>query len=234
VFLKKINIAINSNLIYDISRITPYASFSIDLNMSIDIKNIISEINDMYVKTINDAFALSIAWWVLLIQDKILNNSISINENELNPVYVDKWFAYGVPLQKKEKNGVLTYICHIAIDFLKESNEYMLSENIYNTSLNVIEDHYKDLVLDIRKNHEAVKEKKKVEKGVIAQRIMIENVQKQKFDKIATDFIDALLYMPGVNYKKLHRFLLGCCLQKIDINYKADSDLIVNGRKDLY
>lgn len=231
--LENNSIVLNSNVIYDISRITPYMSLNIDLNMGNEIKDIIIEVNNAYIKTLNDAFVSAISWWALFIQEKILNNSIVINENDLNPTYVDKWFAYGVPLQNKEKNGVLTYLCHIVIDILKETNEYALNDNIYKTSLNFIEDNYKDLIVELRKNHEVIKEKKKIERGVIAQRIMIENVQKQKFDKIATDFINALLYMPGVNYKKLHKFLLGCCLQKIDKNFKADNDLTANGRKDL-
>lgn len=226
-------ITLATNIVQDIAKITPYASQNVDLNMGTDIKNIIVSVNKRYIETLNDAFNMSVAWWSLYIQEKILDNSIVINENELSPIYVDRWFAYGVPVQNKERAGVLVYLCHVIIDMLKETNNYMIGQNIQKDAMNVIETVYKEKVGELRANHEVIKDKKKIEQGVIAQRIMVENIQKKKFDRIATDFINALVYMPGVNYRKIHKFLLGCCLQKIDKDFKADNDLVASGRKDL-
>ena len=226
-------ITLGMNIVNDIVKVTPYASLNTDLNMGADIKKIIIDVNKRYVEVLNEAFTVAIAWWALYIQEKLLDNSIVINENDLNPAYVDRWFAYGVPVQNREKAGVLVYLSQVVSDTFKETNDYMLGQNIQKDAMHVIETLYKDVIEGLRKTHEAVKDKKKVEQGVIAQRIMIENIQKKKFDRIATDFINALIYMPGVNYKKIHKFLLGCCLQRIDKEFKADSDLIANGRKDL-
>ena len=33
------------------------------------------------------------------------------------------------------------------------------------------------------------------------------------------NYVNALIYMPGINYNRIHKYLLGCCLQKIDKNY---------------
>ena len=226
-------VVLSSNVIGDIAKVSPYVSFYVDLNMGAEIKNIIVEVNKNYAKQLNDIFCLAIAWWSIDIQERILANTLFIDDNALNPAYIDKWYAYGMPIQAKEKNGVLPYLSHIIIDMLKESNEYVLSENIQIDALKVIENDFKATITELRKTHEAFKEKKKVEQGIIAQRNMIENIKNKKFDKIATDFINALLYMPGVNYKKVHKFLLGCCLQKIDKDFKADNDLITASRKDL-
>jgi hypothetical protein len=226
-------VVIGSNVIADIAKVSPYVSFYVDLNMGAEIKNIIVEVNKNYAKQLNDIFCLAIAWWSIDVQERILGNTLYIDDNALNPAYIDKWYAYGMPIQAKEKNGVLPYLAHIIIDMLKESNEYVLSENIQADALKVIETDFKDVITILRKTHEAFKEKKKVEQGVVAQRNMIENIRNKKFDKIATDFINALIYMPGVNYKKVHKFLLGCCLQKIDKDFKADNDLIAASRKDL-
>jgi hypothetical protein len=226
-------VVLSSNVIADIAKVSPYVSFYVDLNMGSEIKNIIVEVNKNYVRQLNDIFCLAIAWWSIDIQERVLGNTLYIDDNALNPAYIDKWYAYGMPIQAKEKNGVLPYLAHIIIDMLKESNEYVLSENIQADALKVIETDFKDVITILRKTHEAFKEKKKVDQGVIAQRNMIENIRNKKFDKIATDFINALIYMPGVNYKKVHKFLLGCCLQKIDKDFKADNDLIAASRKDL-
>jgi len=39
--------------------------------------------------------------------------------------------------------------------------------------------------------------------------------------------------MPGVNYKKIHKYLVGCCLKRIDDTFETDGDLVKAGRKDL-
>ena len=35
-------------------------------------------------------------------------------------------------------------------------------------------------------------------------------------------YIDALIYMPTINSKKIHKYLQGCCLERIDENFSAD------------
>jgi hypothetical protein len=231
--IERAGTVLNTTVIYDISRINPNVSLVTDLNMGKEINNIIVNVNKEYCKELNKAFIISIAWWSLYIQEKILNNSININENELNSIYIDKWFSYGMPLQQKDKTGVLQYISQAMIDILQENNDYLLTENIVQDCMNIIEDIYKEKISILRDKYEIFKEKKKIERGVLAQRKMIENINNRKFDKIASDFIDALIYMPGVNYKKIHRFLNGCCLQKIDNDFKADMDLIKSNRKDI-
>lgn len=227
------SIILNHNILLDISLISPKTALSVDLNMGPDIKKYIIETNKEYSDIINKAFVLSIAWWTLYLQEGILNNTIFINNNELNPTYVDKWFEYGVPIQPKEKNGILPYICSIVDDMLSGQNDYMISSEYCSGILNLIENKYNDKINELRETHNHVKNKKKIEKGVIAQQIMVENVKNKKFDKIANNFIDALLYAPGVNYKKIHKFLLGCCLQKIGQEFRADIDLHMNQRRDL-
>jgi hypothetical protein len=227
------SLEINANVINDIAKLSPFFSIYVDLNMSNDIKKIIIEVNQTYSKTLNEAFASAIAWWSLYVQQKILNNSIIINDNDLNPMYIDKWFSYGVPLQNNEKTGILIYICQVITDFFKEKNDYLISENICKEVINIIEERYKILINELRMNYIHLKEKRKIEQGVIAQKIMIENVNSKKFDNISNDYVNALLYMPGVNYRKIHKFILGCCLQKINKDFKPDNDLVSNGRKDL-
>jgi hypothetical protein len=226
-------IVVANNLISDIMRITPNESLAVDLNIDKNIQTVIVDVNKQIIKQVNDAITLSIAWWTLYIQEHILNSTLNVNENYLNPIYVEKWFAYGLPIKPKDKNGIVPYLNSIVNDIIKEKNDYLINSDIQDSVIEVIEKHYKDKIDELRKNHNVVNEKKKVEQGVIAQKIMVENLQKKKYDTIAFDFINALIYMPGVNYKKIHKFLLGCCLQKLDKDFKADNDLITGARKDL-
>jgi len=227
------SILLNHNVVIDVCKISPRSALTIDINMGPDIRKHIMAANKQYSDLLNDAFVLALSWWSLNIQEAILNNTIFINDNDLNASYVDKWFAYGVPIQPKEKNGILPYLCGIVDDILGNQNDFMIHDDYYNNSLKVIENKYKDKIRELRDTHDTVKTKKKIEQGVLAQKIMIENIKNKKFDKIANNFIDALVYAPGVNYKKIHKFLLGCCLQKIGKEFYADIDLHINQRKDL-
>lgn len=232
-YLIEASIIISDNILIDIVRLTPNISINTDINMGDNIKDIVIKSNKDYIQIFNDAFAISIAWICLNIQDKILNNTFITNEDNLNPIYIDKWYAYGIPVNIKEKTGVVPYISSIILDMLIEKNDYLINDSIQRDVIKIIEIKYKTHIETLRTLNENSKKKKKVEQGIIAQKIMIENIQNKKFNRIASDYIDALLYMPGVNYKKIHKFLLGCCLQKIDKDFKADNDLYTNSRKDL-
>jgi hypothetical protein len=71
-------------------------------------------------------------------------------------------------------------------------------------------------------------------------------IEKEKFknlrdNKICTKNINlckeqhvkSLLYMPDIDYVKIHKFLHGCCLKKLDDTFSDDIDLKNAKRKDL-
>lgn len=230
--LQDASIVLGDTVLQDIVKIKPSTALTVDLNMGTEIKNHIININKSYSNIFNDAFVMAMSWVIIHLQEGILNNSLAINENLLNPVYIDKWYAYGAPLQPKEKNGIMYYMTSIVDDLLAENNDYLIDKSFKNAILENIERVYKDNIEDMRQKY-AQNKNKKVEKGVLMQRVMVENIKNKKYDKIASDYIDALVYMPGVNYRKIHKFLLGCCLQKIGRDFRADIDLHENARKDL-
>ena len=43
-----------------------------------------------------------------------------------------------------------------------------------------------------------------------------------KGDTFLTAYIDALIYMPAIKFVKIHKYLQGCCLERIDENFTAD------------
>jgi len=215
--------------------------FNINEDLINDIKNVILTVNDDWVNTLNSMLVTAVTFWIINIQEKILNDTILINENYLNNAFLYKWYAYGSPLygmdgKKNVKNGVLPYISEIVIDYFKDTNSNNIdTKNIVNNIISNIEDNYKDKIIELLNKHDKQNEKKKVERGV-KERDNLKNKlieKKGNVDKIESEYINALIYMPGVNYKKIHKYLLGCCLKKIDYTFDADGDIDKAGRKDL-
>lgn len=198
-----------------------------------NITKIIYAVNKEYVETLNNILTLSIAFWVVNIQEKILNNTILIDDNYLNNYFVDKWYLYGAPINNA-KNGVLPYLLECVIENFKDDNEFGVDlDSIYDSVKKLITYKYSDIVDELKKKHEINAEKKKVERGLKEQAKLLKSYKEGNKEKLEKDFVNALLYMPGVNYKKIHKYLVGCCLKKIDETFDNDADLVKAGRKDL-
>lgn len=215
---------LDDETIKNIAKIKANSINSIDLGMGADINNIIKNILRGYNDKIKDVLYSYMAWWILDIQSKIINEDFNIDVNILNKTHIEKWDLYGEPLQK-EKNviGVAPYLINIAIDII-EDNEYNINIT-YNDIINLINDRYGDTLTALKQTYGEKDSKKRVEYGKIARDNLIDKIKKQQFNKISNDFIEALLYSPDVNYKKIHKYLLGCCLQKLTKDFKPDSDL---------
>ena len=202
-----------------------------------NVTDIIYETNKNYLSTQNDMLTHAIAFWIVNLQEKILENTILIDDNYLNSAFVDKWYLYGSPLnglEKTAKNGVLPYLLDATLDYIANNNEYIIDGNIiYDNVRSIIIDKYSELLKELKKKHDLDNEKKKVERGIKEQTKLIKSYKEGNKEQLEKDFINAFLYMPGVNYKKIHKYLLGCCLKKIDDTFDTDGDLVKAGRKDL-
>tara|TARA_B000000475_G_scaffold270641_1_gene266692 strand:+ start:4033 stop:7374 length:3342 start_codon:yes stop_codon:yes gene_type:complete len=198
-----------------------------------NITKIIYEINEEYLKTFNSMFALAISYWIVNLQEKILNNTIMINDNYLNNAFIDKWYLYGAPLNNA-KNGILPYILECVLECFKDDNEYGIdTNNISDEIKKIISDKYNDIIIELKKKHDLNTEKKKIERGLKEQANLLKSYKEGNKEKLERDFVNALIYMPGVNYKKIHKYLVGCCLKRIDDTFETDGDLVKAGRKDL-
>ena len=198
-----------------------------------NITKIIYEINEEYLKTLNSMFALAISYWIVNLQEKILNNTIMINDNYLNNAFIDKWYLYGAPLNNA-KNGILPYILECVLECFKDDNEYGIdTNNISNEIKKIISDKYNDIIIELKKKHDLNTDKKKIERGLKEKANLLKSYKEGNKEKLERDFINALIYMPGVNYKKIHKYLVGCCLKRIDDTFETDGDLVKAGRKDL-
>lgn len=230
---------LNDNDIDVFSKLTPLILKNNNTGLEQNIYNILILSNKEFSSNLIDMLYKSIMWWSIQIQIEILDKTFMFNNSDLYISCLNEWSEYGSPLEKNKKEGVLYYlICiidYIYID-LKENNKnlyFELEDKIFNTIKEKIEVDYADILKNIRDKYKNIEKIEKQERGIIAQKTLVETYNKKRFERLLIDYIDALIYMPGVKYKKVHKFLLGCCLEKIDNNYKADAYLSLE-RKDLY
>jgi hypothetical protein len=87
--------------------------------------------------------------------------------------------------------------------------------------LNKITDNYNNELELIKKI--AIK-KTKVNEGFKYYETLYDLLKKKEYksDKFLHAYINALIYMPTINAKKIHKYLQGCCLERIDDNFSAD------------
>jgi len=194
----------------------------------------------------------AICKWSIEIQNEILNGTLMFDRNRCYiPCINDSWNDFGMPydMETKDKDGVLPYLMCIFEEVFKEKfsendDDYMPFPSDYKKMIiKMINEVYSN---DLKKFERGEKKKKKDTKGLEAQKKLNKYINeearknntkeyqeyKAKGDKFFEDFIEALIYMPSVKYEKIHKYLLGCCLEKIDDNFSADIFLKTK-RKDL-
>ena len=249
--IKENNIEISDELIKNISNISfktvlndldnikASISYFVSDNLN-KITDIVIEINTEYLAIIKDAIYNSIAIWILNVQNAILDGTHLHNYN-YNHIHL--WSDNGYPIDKSKKIGVTIYLCDIITNFFEsqeELNFFKIDIKIIDIITNIIEKKYKDILDNLIKIAE-VNDFSKINKnkGKSYQVDLVDNLNKFKTnktlllkDKMLYNYVNALIYMPGINYNRIHKYLLGCCLQKIDEDFLPDSDL-KNKRNDL-
>jgi hypothetical protein len=183
-----------------------------DKNRTEVIKGIIKKVNEEFIENINIIFCNSICFWIVDIQDKILKGSVELNMNYLNPNHIDKLNA----------RGLLYYIIEIISDFFKytDNNDYIINTKELRKSLIfIIENEYKDKEPAII--NELLNKKNMDAKNKCA-------IDKNKYADEELYYIDKLLSAPNNNskYEKIHKYIQGCCLRKLDLNFNDISDFV--------
>ena len=173
--------------------------------------SIIKKVNNELMETINIIFCNAVCFWIVDTQDKILKGSVSLNMNSLNPSHLDKL----------NTRGLLYYIIEIISDFFKftDDNDYVINlKDLRKNLLSIVENEHKDRDAEVlsellsKKNAEG-KNKCSIDRG--------------KYTDDERYYIDKLLYTPNNNakFEKIHKYIQGCCLRKLDINFNDNSDL---------
>ena len=209
-----------------------------DIDDNVD--NVIVSNNKKWCEEFNDMFLNALAYCIINLQDKILNDTIFIDVDYLNGNFLSYWDNCGSPLNKKEDRGVMSYIIEVAADYLinNSNNEFLIeTDNMFKRTYKVIEKYYSENLERMKKKDDICREKKKEQKGKI-ERDKLYGLYKNKecgkeLSLCREQYIQSLIYMPDVNYVKIHKFLNGCCLKKLDDSFNEDIDLKNANRPEL-
>lgn len=207
-----------------------------------DMMEIIIDANNSWLLSIKSMFINAISFWIINVQEKLLEDTFPLDENYLNYNFIVNWYKYGSPfnnLKKSEEKGVLPYIINVAKEyFTSNKNELSITvETLLKDTIKYIEDKYITDLEAMRNKYELLKNKKKEMRGLIEQdkfKTLRDNKICLKNPNLCKEqHVKSLLYMPDINYVKIHKFLHGCCLKKLDDTFSDDIDMKAAKRKDL-
>jgi hypothetical protein len=211
-----------------------------DFVLSDKLINILIDVNKDYLETIKNVFLNAIAIWILEIQNDIINN---VHIHNYNYNYIHLWDDYGFPINKTKKVGVTIYLCDIINSIFQDNEDYEIYNidlKIIKTITDIIDNKYSDYLNKLIKESEEAKQQTiNRNKGKKYQVDLVDNLNKFKTtktlelkNKMLDNYVKALIYMPGINYNRIHKYLLGCCLQQINKDFASYNDL-KDKRKDL-
>ena len=208
-------------------------------------ETIIVSNNKRWCEEFNDMFLNALAYCIINLQDKILNDTIFIDVDYLNGNFLSYWDNCGSPLNKKEDRGVMSYIIEVATDYLinNSNNEFLIqtdntqNDNMFKRTYKVINKYYSENLERMKKKDDICREKRKEQKGKIEKDKLLSLYKNKECGKELSlcreQYIQSLIYMPDVNYVKIHKFLNGCCLKKLDDSFNEDIDLKNANRLEL-
>jgi len=229
---KESSIPIDLNYINNISKIKPKNVFQLEANDKSNI--ILAEANQIFQVNLYNSLNFAVAWWCVELQKEILESTLLFNENNYYLPCISLWNFYGYPFNIKSKDGVVYYISCITEDVFKEDDNYLeLRKNYSEVIRKICEDDFNSQLIALRQLKPDENKNKGKDIGREYRKKLIASINSKKFDKLLEEYVDALLYLPADNYEKIHKYLLGCCLQHVDLNFKSDTDIISKKRTDL-
>jgi hypothetical protein len=226
------NIKFTDDYIRDIVKISPVIALNTAVSATMvtsDIASYVQRCNRIFVENLHNMVYTSIAWISLRIQDDIIKKNLIFDENEIMIAYVDKWSMDGLPV-RESRQGVLVYLGAILEDVMAEST-FMPVTNIVKNCSKIIDTDYIDVLENLKAKLKGID--KRQNKGTETYLSLLDTFKNKQKDRLLNDYVNALLYMPSHKFKKIHKILLGCCLQPIGKNFVSDGDIITTEKKGL-
>lgn len=221
------DISYTNDYIENLTKLTPNMIQNTDND---NITEHVKEYNKQYTKNLFEMIFTGLCWWTIQILEDHMNDFLIFDPDRMMVEYVDKWSLSGAPVDKDSKTGVIVYLSEITNDVFEREVIYTVPNDILKSCLKIFNDQYANELEYIKVN---IKENKK-NKGRDAYKTLKNALSSNnRHEKVLNDYIQALIYMPGYKFKKIHKFLLGCCLQKIGDSFVPDSDIIGINRTDL-
>jgi len=168
-----------------------------------------------------------IALWSITIQKDIIHETLFFNQEKLFPECEHLWDEYGAPYDIESKKGVMIYLScifrEVYGDLYKDeyANLVPLDDDFKKIIMTIITEKYDKELLTMTK----IKAKKvKINIGRQYYDTLYDLLKRKEYkgDNFLAAYIDALIYMPAIKFVKIHKYLQGCCLERIDENFTAD------------
>ena len=230
--LKKYNPDMDDNDIMIINK-KSWKSILLNPNENNKVIQAIQEYFDNFMDVIYNIISL----WIINIQKAVFDNDFVFNYNNCSQECSHLWDNYGAPFDMKAKNGILYYLICVFkevynIEYKDEYGNIIPDDTDHKEIIiNIIKKDYIDDITIMQKN---IAKPDKINKGREYYDTLKSflDTRDYKNDKFFKAYIDALIYMPSIKFIKIHKYLQGCCLEKIDENFTADLYLRTE-RKDL-
>jgi len=198
---------------------------------------LLKDANIEYIDIITIMLYDAICKWSIDLQNELINETLLYSKDIYYIPCYDLWNEFGAPYDMQSKDGILYYIICIFEDVFKETYSendiiYLPLDKGYKAKIiNRMLENYQD---DLKKFIKDDSKKKKENKGIEAQKKLAKFLLEGNYkdDKFFETFIQSLIYMPSVKFEKIHKYLLGCCLEQLDSEFTADKFFKTN-RKDL-
>jgi hypothetical protein len=193
---------------------------------------LLKDANKEYLQIITNMIYDVLCKWSIELQREILDETLLYAKDIYYIPCYELWNEYGAPYNMETKDGVLYYLICIFEDVYKEMFYYHSLEKGFKA--NIITRLTENYANELKQFQKDEVKKKKENKGLEAQKRLAKFLQDKNYtdDKFFEAFIQSLIYMPSVKFEKIHKYLLGCCLEQIDSDFTADKFFKTN-RKDL-
>lgn len=215
-----------------------------DKNINDQIYIALIKANKEYSAVLIKMIYSSIMWWSIQIQNDIIDEQFMFDNITLYDICLIDWSLFGIPLVKrstvKKDTGVLKYLICITNRLFEElqsnntNDHFNIDSKDIDGLLSNIEKEFKDELTELRNRYEKMGKKEEKNRFNEAYSILKKKIDKtiaekininQAHNRLLNNYVDSLLFLPGYKYSQIHKFLLGCCLQKIDDNFKPDKYL---------
>lgn len=212
----------NQIVLMDMERALHMASFITPTELSAPLKEAIKHAWAALEEDIKSVFVEALAWWVLDLQEKAINRELIFDVTRGMMSCIRKWSPWGPPLQSDKGEGVLDYITCCA----KETSDVWpwASDDLKRLVLDTVNENpkvegMKARFKELGKAVLTMSEKAKAANISLGE--VIENKQKNRY---LPEYVKTYMLLPGLLAGHQPKMALGCCLQKLDENFEADSD----------
>lgn len=190
---------------------------------------IVRKMHKEFVSLSKSLFIECFAWVVLQTLDSNLEKRLDFDPMNGMLSCIRMWNQFGPPVtkEKDQEGGVLYYLACVAQETQLLDEFKMTYDDAINAVLGVTTTHMAPMVNELKKKFDAYAKENTmtISKAKLANISLAEAIQLKLKKRVLTDYVKALLYIPGMlSIAKHPSNAMGCCMQQLGADFEADSD----------